>query len=67
VLGLAINTCAEQNGHAADLEAIRDLLVAARDLWATIPEIEDETNARQTMRLTHRLVHIAQIEAVTAG
>jgi hypothetical protein len=67
VLGLAINTCAEQNGHLADLEAIRALLETARDLWATIPELEDELDARQTMRLTHRLVHIAQIEAVTAG
>jgi len=67
VLGLAINTCAEQNGHLADLDAIRALLETARDLWATIPELEDELDARQTMRLTHRLVHIAQIEAVTAG
>ena len=66
VLGLAINTCAERNGCAQEVDGIRELLEAARDLWATVPEIEEEVEARQTMRLTHRLVHIAQIEAVTA-
>jgi predicted TIM-barrel fold metal-dependent hydrolase len=65
VLGLAINTCAERNGHAEAVDRIRELLEAARDLWAEIPGIEDEVEARQTIRLTHRLVHIADIEAVT--
>jgi predicted TIM-barrel fold metal-dependent hydrolase len=65
VLGLAINTCAERNGYADAVDRIRELLEAARDLWATLPEIEEEGEARQTMRLTHRLVHLAQIEAVT--
>jgi hypothetical protein len=67
VLGLAINTCAERNGHAAAVDGIRELLESARDLWATIPEIEDDLEARQTMRLTHRLIHIADIEAVTSS
>jgi hypothetical protein len=67
VLGLAINTCAERNGHSADVDRIRELLVAARDLWLVVPTIEDEVEQRQTMRLTHRLVHIADIEAVTAA
>jgi hypothetical protein len=67
VLGLAINTCAERNGHVESVERIRELLEAARDLWATIGDIEDEVDQRQAMRLTHRLVHIADIEAVTAA
>ncbi|HEY0416045.1 MAG TPA: amidohydrolase family protein [Gaiellaceae bacterium] len=67
VLGLAINTCAERNGYADAVDGIRELLEAARDLWETIPSIEEEVEARQTIRLTHRLVHIAQIEAVTAA
>jgi uncharacterized protein len=67
VLGLAINTCAERNGHSADVDRIRELLVAARDLWLVVPTIDDEVEQRQTMRLTHRLVHIADIEAVTAA
>jgi predicted TIM-barrel fold metal-dependent hydrolase len=66
VLGLAINTCAERNGHPEAVDNIRALLEAARDLWLTVPDIEEEVEAFQTMRLTHRLVHIAQIEAVTA-
>ncbi len=65
VLGLAINTCAERNGYPAEVDGIRELLEAARDLWSTIPDIEEELEARQTLRLTHRLVHMAQIEAVT--
>ena len=38
VLGLAINACAEQNGYTATVDRIRDLLLAARDLWAVVPE-----------------------------
>jgi uncharacterized protein len=67
VLGLAINTCAERNGHGEAVDRIRELLEAARDLWETVPGIEEEVEARQTMRLTHRLVHMAQIEAVTCS
>jgi predicted TIM-barrel fold metal-dependent hydrolase len=67
VLGLAINTCAERNGYAETVDGIRELLEAASDLWSMIPTIEDELEARQTLRLTHRLVHIADIEAVTAA
>ena len=66
VLGLAINACAERNGHAEAVDGIRDLLVAARDLWETLPEIEDEGDQRAATRLTFRLIHIADIEAVTA-
>ena len=39
VLGLAINTCAEQNGREEEVDRIRDLLVA-RDLWETVPGLE---------------------------
>jgi predicted TIM-barrel fold metal-dependent hydrolase len=67
VLGLAINTCAERNGSFEAIGRIEELLVAARDLWFTVPEIEDEVQQRLTGRLVHRLVHIADIEAVTAG
>ena len=66
VLGLAINACAERNGHVEAVDGIRDLLVTARDLWATLPDIEDEADQRAAMRLTFRLIHIADIEAVTA-
>ena len=67
VLGLAINACAEQNGYARTVERIHDLLVAARDLWSIVPEFDDDTERRDATRLTFRLVHLADIEAVTAA
>jgi predicted TIM-barrel fold metal-dependent hydrolase len=67
VLGLAINTCAERNGSSEAVARIEELLLAARDLWFTVPEIDDEVEQRLAGRLVHRLVHIADIEAVTAG
>jgi predicted TIM-barrel fold metal-dependent hydrolase len=66
VLGLAINTCAERNGHVESIEKIEELLVAARDLWEEVPLIEDEVDQRVVGRMTHRLIHLADIEAVTA-
>ncbi|MGH3048673.1 MAG: amidohydrolase family protein [Gaiellaceae bacterium] len=66
MLGLAINTCAERNGHADAVDRIHELLVAARDLWTTVPGLADEAEQRSAMRLTFRLVHLADIEAVTA-
>ena len=65
ILGLAINTCAERNGHVEEVEKIRELLETARDLWHEIPDLDDELDQRHALRLTHRLVHIADIEAVT--
>jgi predicted TIM-barrel fold metal-dependent hydrolase len=67
VLGLAINTCGERNGHTDAVERIHELLLAARDLWAEIPSIDDETDQRFATRLTFRLIHLADIEAVTTG
>jgi predicted TIM-barrel fold metal-dependent hydrolase len=66
VLGLAISACSERNGHVEEVERIRELIVAARDLWATVPGL-DESEQRSMTRLTFRLLHIADIEAVTAG
>jgi predicted TIM-barrel fold metal-dependent hydrolase len=65
ILGLAINTCAERNGYVDSIEKIEELLVAARDLWADVPSLH-ETAQRDAGRLTHRLIHMADIEAVTA-
>ncbi len=67
VLGLAINTCAERDGHGEAVDRIRELLETARDLWATWTELESEAERLQAGRLTMRLVHLADIEAVTAA
>jgi predicted TIM-barrel fold metal-dependent hydrolase len=66
VLGLAINTCAERNGSAGAVDRIYDLLVAARDVWSGVPELADEPARVQAVRLSFRLIHLADIEAVTA-
>jgi predicted TIM-barrel fold metal-dependent hydrolase len=65
VLGLAINTCAERDGHVESIEHIEELLVVARDLWAEVPSL-DETDQRDAVRLAFRLIHMADIEAITA-
>jgi hypothetical protein len=67
VLGLAINVCAERNGHAQEVDDIRELLETARELWTEAAGIEEEVDQRDMIRLTHRLIHVADIEAVTAG
>ena len=66
-LGLAINTCEERDGHTTELTQIRDLLVTARELWRALPEIEDDADRRALSRETFRLIHLADILAVTAG
>jgi predicted TIM-barrel fold metal-dependent hydrolase len=65
VLGLAINTCGERNGYVESIEKIEELLIAARDLWAEVPSLGEATQL-DAARLTHRLIHMADIEAVTA-
>jgi predicted TIM-barrel fold metal-dependent hydrolase len=67
VLGLAINATAERNGRVDVLDRIRELLTAARDVWASAAQIEDEARKRETTRLAFRLIHIADIESVTSG
>ncbi len=36
-------------------------------LWMTVPDLDDEDRRRDATRLTFRLIHLADIEAVTAG
>jgi predicted TIM-barrel fold metal-dependent hydrolase len=67
VLGLALNACAERDGHAEQRERIAELLGAARDLWRTLPEAEDETEVRALSRATFRLLHVADILTLTVA
>ena len=67
-LGLALNATEEPNGsHREEMDQIRDLLVAARDLWRTLPEAEDDGERRIVARTTVRLLQIADTVAVTSG
>jgi predicted TIM-barrel fold metal-dependent hydrolase len=66
VLGLALNACEERNGSPPlELSQIRELLTAGRELWNELSEIEDETDRLRATRLTFRLLHLADIVAVT--
>ena len=67
VLGLALNACYERDGHREETERIKELLTAARDLWRALPETEDERDRLAASRATFRLVHLADILAVTSG
>ncbi len=66
-LGLALNATEEPNGtHREELGQIRELLEAARDLWRTLPEAEDDSERRLVARTAVRLIQIADTVAVTS-
>src|SRR5436189_1108593 len=65
VLGLALNACDERNGFVDELDRIKELLTAARDVWRTVPEIDDERERVVVSRTAFRLIHLADILAVT--
>ena len=67
VLGLALNATEERNGYRTETEQIRELLLAARDLWRAMPDLDDDADVIQTGRAAFRLIHVADILAVTAG
>jgi uncharacterized protein len=66
VLGLALNACRDRDGYMETRERIADLLACARDLWRTAAEAEAEDERMQLGRTTFRLLHLADIETVTA-
>jgi predicted TIM-barrel fold metal-dependent hydrolase len=65
VIGLALNACYDRDGYADERERIKELLSAAQDVWRLLPEIEDEPDQRIVSRTTFRLIHLADILAVT--
>src|SRR5262245_10826058 len=66
VLGLALNATDDRvNGHREELDQIRELLLAARDMWRALPEEGDEHDRVAHVRATFRLIHLADIVAVT--
>ena len=66
VLGLALNACDERsNGRREQTEQIRELILAARELWLALPDVDEEVRPRAG-RAAFRMVHLANILAVTA-
>jgi hypothetical protein len=67
VLGLALNACSERDGFEETRAQIADLLSCARELWRTLPETETEGERIDLSRMTFRLIHLADILAVTTS
>ena len=65
VLGLALNTCAERDGYAETRERIAELIACAGELWSSAEEAPDDDERLARTRMTFRLVHLADILAVT--
>ena len=67
VLGLALNACDERaNGRREQTDQIKELLLAARDLWLALPDV-DEADRPLAGRAAFRMVHLANILAVTSA
>jgi predicted TIM-barrel fold metal-dependent hydrolase len=66
VLGLALNACAERDGFAEERERIAELLACAKDLWPTAADAESDADRIAVSRATFKLIHLADVEAVTA-
>jgi predicted TIM-barrel fold metal-dependent hydrolase len=67
VLGLAMNACRERDGHLEVRERIAELLETARELWRAAGDVEKDEDRIAITRSVFRLVHLADVEAVTAG
>jgi predicted TIM-barrel fold metal-dependent hydrolase len=67
VLGLALNATNDRNGRPEELDRIRELIATAKTLWADSQQIEDEAERWRTNRITFRLIHLADILAVTTS
>jgi predicted TIM-barrel fold metal-dependent hydrolase len=67
VLGLALNTCdSPSNGFGEETEQIRELIATAQVLWVQALEEDEEAERIRSSRFVSRLIHLADIVAVTA-
>ena len=66
-LGLALNACNVSDGHRKETEQIPRLLEAAHELWRGVADLEEDGEIMLATRTTFRLIHLADIIAVTSG
>jgi hypothetical protein len=67
VLGLALNACdSPTNGYRNETEQIRELLTTAQVLWVAALDEDEEGERIRSARFVSRLIHLADILAVTA-
>jgi predicted TIM-barrel fold metal-dependent hydrolase len=68
VLGLALNTCdSPSNGFREQTEQIRELIATAQVLWIAALDEDEEGERIRSARFVSRLIHLADILAVTAN
>ena len=68
LLGLALNACDERaNGRREETERIRELLLVTRDLWQLWAEADEEEVRTRAARGAFRMLHLANILAVTSS
>ena len=65
VLGLALNTSRSNGTNVARLDELSEYLGCARDLWARAAETEDKQEAFTLARIVMRLLHVADIAALS--
>ena len=68
ILGLALNACeGPTNGYKEQTEQIRELIAAAEALYTDALALDDEDERRRLSRYAFRLIHLADILAVTGN
>ncbi|MEZ5100204.1 MAG: amidohydrolase family protein [Thermoleophilia bacterium] len=67
VLGLALNACGERNGDPETRLRIAELISAGHAVWRLAAEAEEREEIFRFTRMAFRLLHLADIEALTAG
>ena len=67
VVSAAALVAANPQPTREEMAQIRELLEAARDLWRTLPEAEDDSERRIVARTAVRLIQIADTVAVTSS
>jgi uncharacterized protein len=67
VIGLALNACdSPSNGFREETEQIRELLLTAEVLWTAALQEDEEAERIRSARFVSRLIHLADILAVTS-
>ena len=67
VLGLALNTCSERDGHPETTDRIAELIETAGVLWSRLPDTTHDGDRFMLYRTAGRLLQIADVESVTGG
>ena len=68
VLGLALNTCdGPTNGYREETQQIKELILAAENLYEEALALDDDAEKLRVGRYAFRLIHLADILAVTSN